>query len=203
MRLAWIYEFLGLTGIFWVLASALLAGLGGHHDTGGGDLSLDGAHADTGHLDADSGHAEPGFPFLSPYVIAAFLAGLGITGTTLLSLGLPALVHLPAALAGGALLGGGIGLFLHKLRTTWSTSAVTRRHHLLGASAEVSVSIPEGKVGEVRLVAGGKRLTLAARTVDGRPLPTGASVRIETLEGATAIVREPTPARLERSEKAP
>ncbi len=238
MSWSWIYAFTGLTGAFWVLASGVLAGLGGGDsdaslegldgvdgldahvdgfevsvdglDAGGhggvdthfdGALEMSGPHAhgldgvDAGHA---SGEAQPGFPFLSPYVISTFLVGFGISGYTMIEAGYGILLHLPIALGIGVTLGGLVGLFYHKLRTTWSGTSQTRRRHLLGAQARVSISIPAGKVGEVSLVAAGTRRGLAARSLTGAALPVGTTVRIERLEGHTAIVQEPASERLER-----
>ncbi|MDF1565504.1 MAG: hypothetical protein P1V51_20875 [Deltaproteobacteria bacterium] len=173
---------------------------GGFHGTDAGGHALDLAHTGIDSIDAGygMGEAQPGFPFLSPYVISAFLAGFGLAGYASLELGLGVLLHLPIALTTGLGMGGAVGIFFHKLRTTWSQSSEVRRRHLLGAEAQVSVSIPEGKVGEVSLIAAGSLQNMAARSLTGGSLPVGTTVLIERLEGSTAIVREPVGRRLER-----
>jgi hypothetical protein len=197
----------GMDGALDGLDASLDAGMDGGLDgaDSGFHAHLDGSghgldSVDAGHA---SGEAQPGFPFLSPYVISTFLAAFGITGYALLQSGFGTLLHLPVALVTGLGLGGAIGLFFHKLRTSWSGSSETRRRHLLGAGAQVSISIPAGKVGEVTLVAAGTQRGLAARSLTGAAIPVGTSVRIERLEGSTAVVRVPAGESLERLHRGP
>lgn len=62
-------------------------------------------------------------------------------------------------------------------------------NELVGSTAEVTVPIPEGGVGEIAYVAMGERHTATARSNDGRAIARGAVVEINALAGTAMIVK--------------
>lgn len=216
----WIYAFTATLGVGWVVISATLSGLFGsdadagmHGDPGHLDLGAHGgpdAGVDLGHGDAlaladpgdgqgaHAGHGQSGFPFLSPYVLSTFLAGFGLSGYAAQAAGLPTLAHLGIAGGVGALTGGGVGWLLWKLTTSWSTSSEARVGRFAGARGTVTVSIPDGGLGEVAFLVDGSRRTASARTDDGRALPTGAEIVVRGVDGAAVLVKEDAAARIKR-----
>ena len=59
---------------------------------------------------------------------------------------------------------------------------------LIGKSAEVTVGIPRGGMGQVTLEYGGERTTQIARSKDGSAIPPGAVVAVTALLGDSIIV---------------
>jgi len=59
---------------------------------------------------------------------------------------------------------------------------------LIGRSAEVSVAIPDGGVGQIALTFGGERSEHIARSADGRAVFRGAEVVITGLRGDAVVV---------------
>jgi len=190
----WIYAFTATIGVGWVLVSSVLAGVVGHGGHAGGGHGGP-AHGGAPHAD---GHTDAGFPLLSPYVLSTFLAGFGLAGWAAMHAGLPPIFHVPIALGAGAVSGGAIGFLLWKLLTTLSPSGEARVMRFVGTRATVDVGIPEAGTGEITFVVDGGRRTAPARTTDGRALPTGATVFIQEMDGATALVREDAEARVRR-----
>ena len=64
---------------------------------------------------------------------------------------------------------------------------------LVGRSAEISVAIPKGGVGQISLTYGGERSEHIARSGDGRALARGTEVVISGLRGDTVIVAPAEP----------
>ena len=60
---------------------------------------------------------------------------------------------------------------------------------LVGNTAQVSVSIPKGGVGQVRCTLGESVVEKIARAEDGGEIPLHALVRIEAVVGETLLVR--------------
>jgi membrane protein implicated in regulation of membrane protease activity len=59
---------------------------------------------------------------------------------------------------------------------------------LVGRSAEVTVGIPRGGMGQVTLEYGGERTTQIARSKDGGPIAPGTAVVVTALLGDSIIV---------------
>jgi hypothetical protein len=59
---------------------------------------------------------------------------------------------------------------------------------LVGQTAEVTIGIPKGGVGQVTLTLGGERSTHIVRTADGQGIPAGAPVVITALSGDSLLV---------------
>jgi hypothetical protein len=63
---------------------------------------------------------------------------------------------------------------------------------LVGHTAEVTVAIVDGGVGQVTLTTGGERSDHIARAIDGRAIPRGSEVIITSLSGDSVVVSRPT-----------
>ena len=70
-----------------------------------------------------------------------------------------------------------------KILYSQQASSELRMAGLIGATAEISVAIPEGGVGQISLNAGGERTEHIARSADGRALSRGTTVIITSLGG--------------------
>ena len=174
-----IYGAIGIFG-FLILAAMLFLGelTGGDHDIGGHDL---GGH-DVG------GHADGGGPSVfSARIMAAFLVAFGVGGVVARYYDLS---H-PAASGVGVLSGVAMSALVYqfaKVLYSQQASSEVVMTSLVGRSAEVSVAIREGGVGQVSLTFGGERTEHIARSEDGRALPLGTDVTITGLRGDTVVV---------------
>ena len=75
-----------------------------------------------------------------------------------------------------------------KLLYAQQASSHLHLNRLIGASGEVSVSIPPGGVGQITISAGGERTEHIARTADGQAIARGVTVTITGLGGDSVIV---------------
>lgn len=171
--------YLGLlcVGIVYALLATIL---GWFSDLGGGD-----AHVDAGgHLDA--GHPSP----LSGTMIATFITGAGGGGSVAhYMLGWSVLPGILTATVSGLALAAGAFLLLDLLFAQTQGGAEFATSEIIGRDAEVITTIPEGGAGEIAYIVRGQRESSAARSVDGRSVPKGRTVVIESTTGPTAYVR--------------
>jgi hypothetical protein len=153
-------------------------------DVHGGDHAAAVDHGDMS-SEGQPVHASP----WNPVVIATFVAGMGgfgILGTRLF--GLRSLLSLVVAIPAGLVLGGAI-LFLYvTLISHAGGSSAATWQDIRGAPGRVVTSIPEQGLGEVVYEARGSRFAAPARSVDGRPIPQGASVTVLDVEKTAVIV---------------
>ena len=168
-----------------VVYAAFILISGGLHDLG------DSIHLpfDIGHA-PDFSHGEIGLPSLSPITIASFLTGFGVFGiVATLGFGASAGVSVVVA-AIGALIIAIIShfAFFYLLIKPQGSSEVTQKD-IIGATAEVTVPIAVGGIGEVAFVAQGSRVTYPARSLDRVALPRGATVTIVEMVGSVVAVR--------------
>lgn len=205
--------FLGmfLVGFLFTLISAFMSGAFSHafaegsafdvHAGDGGHLGgNDGAHmgGDVGPTAAE-GHAEVGwaqhnlstFSPLSPTTLSAFLAAAGGAGwlcVTQWEMGgwSSSLVAVVCGLAFAAAVFFGLTWVF---RVTQGTSLVAQSS-LVGAEAEVVLSIPSGGPGEVAFVRGGQRNVMQARCADAATIAKGSKVVIKSVSPTVFIVEE-------------
>lgn len=190
--MASVYALSALVGFGWVALGLLLGQFGVDHG-GDAEVSVSGSFGDGGHGDAvttDGGSLH--LPLFSPTAIAGYLMGFGATGYGLMrGLGVTnPLVHVPVSVAGAGVLGLAVAYATVRLLQAGETSSEASLRALAGVVGEVTVSIPEGGVGEVAYEAGTRR-TSAARST-GLPLPRGARVRIVRAD-LEALLVEPAP----------
>ena len=137
-------------------------------------------------------HGSVGVSPLSPITIASFVTsfgGLGLIGTQLLLL--PDTVSLFFAAVGAAAIAGGMFFFYSKVLVAGQGSSEVRLAEISGKKAEVVIPIPKNGLGQVAFVARSARTTWGARSVDGKPIPRGTVVTIESVTGNTVIVSRP------------
>ncbi len=143
-------------------------------------------HFDFGHgFDHDLGHGGPGF--FSTRVLSVFITAFGGVGAISVYQGYGILASSFFGFAGGVVLAGVIYFFARFLFAQQASSATTATD-LVGRTAEVTVSIPGGGVGQVRCLVGESMIDKIARTRDGAAVPHHSLVKIEEIVGDFAIV---------------
>jgi hypothetical protein len=135
-------------------------------------------------------HGDVSVASLSPVTLSGFVTAFGAFG--LIGMGLfdaTGPESLVWASVGGVFVGVASHLaFIYVFIKPQGSSEVTNAD-LIGATGEVITAVPEGRVGEVALVAQGARFTMSARSVDGAPLARGTIVRVEEVLGNVALVK--------------
>ena len=143
-------------------------------------------HFDFGHgLDHDLPHGGPGF--FSTRVLSVFITAFGGFGAIGVYSGYGILASSFFGFAGGIVLASVIFFFARFLFAQQASSA-TSEADLVGRTAEVTVSIPGGGVGQVRCLVGESMMDKIARTRDGSAIPYPSLVKIEEIIGDSAIV---------------
>lgn len=156
------------------------------------DADVDGAgDVDAGGHDADHNHSSgQEFSIFTPLVIASLLTGMGGSGLfATLTLNLPWFLHILVASLGGWAVAYMIWALFAKVIYPMQGSSEVRVGELWGTVGELTTSIPEGRIGEVRFIAGGSYVSHPARSASGEMLPRGKTVIIEKVENSVAIVR--------------
>jgi hypothetical protein len=145
-------------------------------------------HADLGGHDADVHGDIHGVSFLSTRVLSVFVTAFGGFGAIGVHLGYRTEISTAIGLAGGIFFGGIIYLFASFLFSQQASSDV-RVSELIGRTAQVSVAIPAGGLGQIRCAMGEGVVEKLARTVDGGAILANTSVKIESIAGETVLVR--------------
>lgn len=142
-------------------------------------------HGDISH-DVD-GHGG-GASILSSRVLSVFVTAFGGFGAIGTHLGYGVGVSSAMGFGGGLVFGGVIYLFASFLYGQQASSHV-RQDDLMGATAQVTVAIPKGGLGQVRFTVGGNAIEKIARSKDGEEIPANTLVKIEQVVGETVLVR--------------
>ncbi len=143
-------------------------------------------HFDFGHgFDHDLSHGGPGF--FSTRVLSVFITAFGGFGAIGIYQGYGIFASSFFGFAGGIVLASVIYFFARFLFGQQASSA-TSAADLVGRTAEVTVSIPRGGVGQVRCLVGESMMDKIARTRDGEAVPFHTLVKIEEIIGDSAIV---------------
>jgi len=173
-----IYAAIAVFG-FLVLLIMLFSGefLGGDHEISAHDLAVE--HGEAGHGGGPS--------IFSARVMASFLTAFGVGGVVARYYDLSHPAASGVGIASGIVMSGMVYQFA-KLLYSQQASSEVRTMGLIGLSAEVSVAIPAGGVGQVTVIFGGERTEQIARSADGRTLPRGAEVLITGLRGDSVVV---------------
>jgi len=161
-------------GFLFLMASLFLGEISGHADLGGHDAD---GHGDT-----------QGVSFFSIRVLTVFVTAFGGFGAIGVHLGYRTEFATVVGLVGGFFFGGIIYFFARFLYSQQASSDV-RVGELVGRTAEVSVAIPKGGVGQVRCGVGETTIEKIARAKDGEEIPVHTSVTIEAVIGETLVVR--------------
>jgi membrane protein implicated in regulation of membrane protease activity len=175
-----IYAAIGAVG-FLILIAMLVVGdfFGSDHDVGH-DLGVD-------HPDADPGG--PGI--FSVRIMAAFLTAFGVGGVV----GRYYNFSHPGSSGLGVLFGVVMATIVYqfaKLLHSQQASSEIKMATLVGRTAEVSVAIPAGGVGQVTLSVGGERSEHIARAAGAEALPRGSEVVVTALRGDGLVVAPPS-----------
>jgi len=182
-----------MTGILWT-AVALLGGIIADADLPDVDVDVPG-DVDMPNFDFHVDHA-PSFDHgsvdvspLSPITLASFITsfgGLGIIATQLFYI--PENFSLIFATIGATLIAAGMFLFYSRVLVAGQGSSEIRMSEISGKKAQVIIPIPENGLGQVAITARGTRTTRGARSVDGKAIPRGVVVTIQTVTGNSVIV---------------
>lgn len=171
-----IYGTIAGVGFLFLLLMLFVGELfGGDHDVAGHDVSADVDH---------------GPSIFSSRIMAAFITAFGVGGVVGRYYNLP---H-PAASGLGVVSGGVLaGLVYQFARFLYSQQASSdvRMSGLVGQSAQVTVAIPAGGVGQVAVTTGGERSEHLARAAEGVAFGRGTEVVITALRGDALIVTAP------------
>ncbi|HEX9743942.1 MAG TPA: hypothetical protein VGB30_00810 [bacterium] len=197
-----IYWILFLVGLGFAVVSALLSGVseafgGGHdidfshdvdvgggvdHDVGFGDSSADSFH----------GHGEIALNPVSPLTIASFIGGFGGGGLIGYYMHLPTVGTVLIALPVGFLVAFSLYYLMYKINQT-NISSESRFSEVVGVSGEIITPIVEDGTGEIAYVSRGSRYASPARSIDGRSIKKGRSVKVWRIVGSTCLVKEIEP----------
>jgi len=173
-----IYAAIGAFGLLFLLVMLFVGDLfGGDHDIHGGDFGGD--HGDVGH--------EGGPGIFSARIMASFLTAFGVGGIVARYYGLSHPAAAGCGVVTGALMSGLVYQFAKILYSQQASSEV-RMSRLIGKTAEVTIGIPQGGMGQVTLEYGGERTTQIARSKDGGVIPPGTAVVVTALRGDSIIV---------------
>ncbi len=169
--------FLGIAafGFFFLLFSLIAGDLFGHGDVGGHDV---GSH----------GEVHGGVSFFSSRVLSVFVTAFGGFGAVGIHLAYSIEVSTFFGLVGGVFFGGIIYLFASFLYSQQASSDI-HTSDLVGGTAQVTVAIPKGGVGQVRMTMGESVIEKIARAKDGGEIPAGVLVKIEAIVGEDILVR--------------
>jgi hypothetical protein len=131
-------------------------------------------------------------PYFNLPALAAFAAGFGATGYLVASrTTLAAWAVILIAIAGGAVVMTGIMTLL----AAWALRGMKGKpvhdeHDIQGQPAVVTREISVAGAGEIAYTQNGARVTIGARGLDTRTLPTGVEVVIDRIEDGVALVEE-------------
>jgi hypothetical protein len=131
-----------------------------------------------------------GFSPLSPVVICFFIGAFGAMGLICTEM-----LHLDWRVASGIsaisalALASGFFWVLSVMMVKVQGSMGLSARAILGGSAEVSVTIPKGGLGEITYIANEIRQRASAKSEDGKPIPQSTVVQVLRYSGSFYIVR--------------
>lgn len=170
INLVMLFAIIGGVGFIFLLASLIL-----------GDIfEMFGADADIGGNGAD-------FGLFDSRVIAVFMTAFGGFGLIGAWSGLGAVPSSLVGLLGGVIFGGVVSAFGRFLVGQQSSSSVTD-NDLIGRTAQVTVTIKPGELGQISARIGDERVEKLARTNGGEEIKPGSIVKISAIAGDSVIV---------------
>jgi membrane protein implicated in regulation of membrane protease activity len=172
-----IYAAIGLFGLLFLLVMLFVGEFfGGDHEV---------------HADHDAFHgetAEGGGPSIfSARIMASFLTAFGVGGVVARYYDLSHPASSGVGIVAGIVMATLVYQFARILYSQQASSEV-RMSSLVGKTAEVTVGIPAGGVGQVTLASGGERTMHIARSAGGGAVAVGAEVKISALRGDSVVV---------------
>jgi len=172
-----LYAAVAAIGLLFLLAMLFVGELfGGDHD---GHIEVH------GHDVGDHGH---GPSIFSARIMATFLTAFGAGGAIARYFDLSHLVSSGIGIVTGVAMASLVYQFAKILYSQQASSEV-RMNSLVGRTAEVTVGIPEGGVGQITITIAGERSSHIARPSDGKPIGMGSEVVITALRGDSVIVK--------------
>ena len=139
------------------------------------------------HLGVDALDSSHGPGFIDTRVISVLVTTFGGVGAIGIQIGLGVVASSLLGLASGVALGAVVSLFarfLHKQQASSSVSVA----QMVGRSAQVTVTIPAGGIGQISCRIGEERVEKIARSRENGELRSGTIVRIDEIAGDSVIV---------------
>jgi hypothetical protein len=171
MNLLTLFVIIGAVGFVFLIASLVLGDLfemfGGHGDIGGADGT--------------------DFGLFDSRVIAVFITAFGGFGAIGVQMGFGAGISSLFGLLGGVFFGFVVSSFGRFLVGQQASTTVTDEA-LIGRTAQVSVAIKPGEVGQITCRVGDERVEKIARAADGNEIKAGSLVRVASIAGDSVIV---------------
>ncbi|MEQ1761963.1 MAG: hypothetical protein ABL984_02330 [Pyrinomonadaceae bacterium] len=138
-------------------------------------------------FDLDGGATGTDFGLLDSRVIAVFLTAFGGFGVIAAQNGFGAVGSSIAGLIGGVAFAAVVSVFGRVLIGQQASSSVSDED-LLGRTAQVTVAIKAGAVGQITAKIGDERVERVARAKDGSEIATGSIVKVDAVIGDAVIV---------------
>ena len=138
-------------------------------------------------FDFDHGGADADFGLLDSRVIAVFLTAFGGFGVIAVQNGYGAVAGSFAGLLGGVVFAAVVSVFGRFLIGQQASSTVTD-DDLVGKTAQVTVAIKPGTVGQITAKIGDERVERIARAKDGAEIAAGTIVKVDAVVGDSIIV---------------
>ena len=127
------------------------------------------------------------FGFLDSRVLAVLITAFGGFGAIGVQMGFGPVISSLIGILGGVVFAGVVSLFGRFLVGQQASSTVTD-DSLLGRSAQVTVAIKPGEIGQIACRVGDERVERIARSKDGTEIAAGALVRVDSIVGDSVIV---------------
>lgn len=141
-------------------------------------------HGDFSH-DTDGHGAGPSI--LSSRILSVFVTAFGSFGAIGIHLGYGVGVSTTMGFGGGVVFAGAIYAFASFLYSQQASSHI-RTSDLVGNTAQVSVAIPKGGVGQVRCALGDTVVEKVARATSNEEIPVNTLVKIHSIVGEVLLV---------------
>lgn len=174
-----IFIAVGIFGFLFLLLSLLIGDLFEHMDFSADhgfdfDHEIDGSHGGS-------------YGIINSRVISVFLTAFGGIGAVALQFGYGGFISGLFGIGGGVFLGAVVFAFGYFLYSQQASSSVTMRD-LIGRTAEVTVAIQAGTVGQISCRIGEETVEKLARSRSGDEIKRGTSVFIEEITPDAFIV---------------
>lgn len=138
-------------------------------------------------FDLDGGANGTDFDLLDSRVLAVFLTAFGGFGVIAAQNGFGAIGSSVAGLIGGVVFAAVVSVFGRFLIGQQASSSVSDED-LLGRTAQVTVAIKPGTVGQITAKIGDERVERIARAKDGNEIVVGSIVKVDAVIGDAVIV---------------
>lgn len=139
-------------------------------------------------FDLDGGDAGTDFGLLDSRVLSVFITAFGGFGVIGVQMGYGAAASSLIGLLGGVVFGGVVSLFGRFLIGQQASSSVTD-NDLVGRTAQVTVAIKPGELGQITARIGDERVERIARSAGNEEIKPGTIVTISSVAGDSVIVK--------------